>query len=269
MKEIYRRGITGVLALVLNMNMEQLPEGWSPSAVSVVGLLFAQAPRRMPANVGVWLEAGMLSTTLGMNALRRQVESLIQRLHVGDLAGARHAGAPLLQRDTGRASEAELASGAIAALADRAADDVIAPLFFYLFMGLPGALFYRMAVCVKDSLGPRATEIVHWMRLIPSQITGALFVAAAYIEQQNGVRAWRIWRRDGCRAIGTPHLASRSALAGALSIELVDNNRVVVGAGEREAQVADVGRAQRLFQTAMALAAGFMLGVSLVARRYK
>ena len=267
MKEIYRRGITGVLSLLLDRNLEQLPEGWSPSAVSVVGLLFAKAPRLMPANVGIWVEAGLLSTTLGMNRVRRQVATLSRRLEQGDLPGARRAGLPLLLRDTSDLGESELASGAITALADHAADDLIAPLFYYLLLGLPGAMFYRMAVCMQESLGPNAETLVHWMRLIPSQITGALFVDAAFIEMQNGVRAWHILRRDGSMALGAPHLAPRSALAGALGVELADKDDIVVDANERQPQPADIGRAQRMFHTMAALAAGIMLGISLIARR--
>ncbi len=269
MKEIYRRGITGVLSLLLNRNLEQLPEDWSPSAVSIVGLMFAQAPRKLPANVGVWIEAALLSTTLGLNTMRRHMTIFARRLEQGDLQGARHAGALLLLRDTSHMSEAELVSGAIAALGDRATDDLVAPLFYYLILGLPGALFYRTAVCMHGPFGPRATEFIHWIRLIPSQITGAYFVDASFIQRENTVRAWRILRRDGLHAIGAPHLAPRSALAGALGIELADDHDVVVGAGEREPRLEDLTRARRMFHTLVALVAGTMLGISLIARRLK
>lgn len=269
MKELYRRGIIGALALLHDRSLAPLTERWSPKAVSVAGLVLARTPQQMPAPIGVWAEATLLSTTLGLHRLRTETATLQRQLDEGDLEGARRTAAPLVQRDVSNLDAAALAAGGVTAIADASTDGVIAPLCYYFLMGLPGPMLYRLIVSMRDTLGPQGAEIVRWARVVPAQATSALVLAAAHLCKENGVRAWRIWRRDGGCTIELPERAPRSALAGALGIELADETIGTVGAGERPPEPADVSRAMRLARTATALGAGLMLTLALIARLRK
>lgn len=241
-KELYRRGVVGALALLLDMVIEREPVRWSATAQSVMGLALARLPRRMPGNVGLWVEAGMLSTTLGMRDLRWSVA------------------VPGPESD----DPAQAAAQAIAALADGANDEVVTPLCCYLVGGLPGAMLYRLVVSQQDALGARGGEIVRWLRAIPARATGALVVAAARLRGENAPEAWRRWRRDGLPAGAPVEMGPRSALAGALDIELAD-----AAMGERVPTPADVDRAHDLVRTAIALGAALMLAIPLAGRLRK
>ncbi len=253
MKELYRRGVAGALALLLDMVMERVSTRWSPTATSVAGLALARLPRHMPGSVGLWAEAGLLSTTLGMRQMGAQSAARAQRL---------------AEAEPGE-DVTELAADALAELADDASDEVVAPLCCYLLGGLPGAMLYRLAVNMQESLGPQGAEIVRWLRVAPSRVTGALFVAAAYLRHENGSRAWRLWRRDGLSAPDAVRMGPRSALAGALGVQVSDEAKGSAGVGERPPVLADVGRATRLTRTAIALGAALMLSIPIVGRLRK
>ncbi len=242
MNEIYRRGVTGALALLLDMAIERASARWSPTAGSILGLVLARVPRRMPGSVGLWAEAGLLSTTLGLHRLAESGEP-----------------------DEAAPEPAQ----SLATLADTASEEVVAPLCYYLVGGLPGAMLYRLAISMQEQLGPRGAEIVRLLRAVPARLTGALFVAAAHLRRENGARALRIWRRDGWHAPNAERLGPRSALAGALGVEVAGEGQDAVGAGERPATADDVERAGRLLRTSVALGAGLMLGVPLLARLRK
>jgi adenosylcobinamide-phosphate synthase len=241
-KELYRRGIVGALALFLDMIIERIPVRWSATAQAVVGLALARLPRRMPGSLGLWAEAGMLSTTLGLRDLRWG------------------AGAPSAPSDEPMEGAAE----AISQLADEANHKVVTPLCCYLVGGLPGPMLYRLVVDQQGNLGPRGAEIVGWLRAIPSRVTGALVVAAARLRGEDAPHAWQLLRQEGLSAVTPGQAVTRSALAGALNVELGDT-----ATGGRPPTEADVGRAREMVRTAIALGAALMLAIPLLGRLRK
>jgi len=61
-----------------------------------------------------------------------------QSLRAGDLTAARQALRSLVSRDTSRLPPSLLAAAAIESVAENASDSVIAPLGFFLLLGVPG-----------------------------------------------------------------------------------------------------------------------------------
>jgi adenosylcobinamide-phosphate synthase len=103
------------------------------------------------------------------------------RLSVGD---GRRAVAMIVGRDTAQMNAAEVARGAIESAAENLSDGVIAPIFWYLILGLPGLLFYKITNTADSMIGHRTPrheefgwaaarldDVLNW---VPARITAAL-----------------------------------------------------------------------------------------------
>jgi cobalamin biosynthesis protein CobD/CbiB len=264
MRELGRRGTVGALSLLFDMLVQRWPDRWSSMTGAVKGASLGGVVRLLPGNMGLWAEAAILSTALGMNRARLGATDVGQRLLLGYLAGARGAAARLLGSNTGALSEAELASQSIEAMARSAADDVVAPLLCYVLAGLPGAMSYGMLAAGGAGLTVRGVKVLDLVRGVPRHIAGALFVVARELTGGQGRAACRAWRsRAGAESKGAT-LMSTAALACALSGGPQAAPDSAASSAERAA--ADVNDAVHTMRVSIALAGGGLLLLTLLSR---
>jgi adenosylcobinamide-phosphate synthase len=114
---------------------------------------------------GIWL----LKSAIALRALGSAARGVAEPLARGDLAGARRGLASLCSRDAAQLDARALAAGTVESLAENASDSVIAPLFYFVLFGLPGAIFYRavntldaraLAAGTVESLAENASDSV-------------------------------------------------------------------------------------------------------------
>jgi len=94
--------------------------------------------------LGVLLLGLLLKPLLAWRMLRHEVQAVEQALGTS-LAAGRARLAWLVSRDVSALSEAEVRESAIESLAENLNDSVVAPVFWFLLLGLPGAALYRYA----------------------------------------------------------------------------------------------------------------------------
>ena len=98
------------------------------------------------------LGAGIVASTLiAQRSLHDHVVRVADALESGGLAGGREAVSHIVGRDTRSLDEAGVARAAIESLAENFSDGVVAPAFWMLIAGLPGAAIYK-AVNTADSM---------------------------------------------------------------------------------------------------------------------
>jgi adenosylcobinamide-phosphate synthase len=166
----------------------------------------------------------------------------------------------LVSRDTTTLDAPRIAAATIESVAENSSDGVVAPLFAYALLGLPGAFAYRWLNTI-DSLwgyrdparewlgkaGARADDIANWL---PARLTALLLVVASFWCGQPG-QAWRIWQRDA-RHTASPNAGHpMSAMAGALGVELEKMGHYQLGAGLPLPRAADILRAVTLMRAAV------------------
>ena len=150
--------------------------------ILVRGLLLS-LPRRLRWPV----EVALISTALSMRGLGGVARAVERELRAGDLERARASASEMVGRDTVRLPASEVARAAVESVAENTSDGVVAPMFYGLLMGAPGALAYR-AVNTLDSmigypshpyaeLGWASARLDDLANLVPARIT-ALLVAA-------------------------------------------------------------------------------------------
>ena len=217
------------------------------------------------------LETLVIYQAIAARDLSRHVQAVIQPLGYGDLAMARGRLGWIVGRDTESLDESEISRAAIESVAESTTDAVVAPLFWSLVAGAPGALIYRTANTldsmvghhsdVYEKFGKASARIDDMLNWLPSKIC-----AAAFCVFTSPVR-WETIRREAA-AHASPNAGwSEAAMAHALGVRLGGDNfydgQLVAGPvfnpSSRTATAADIAVSLRwMWRVAGICAVGFV-----------
>ncbi|RZL87173.1 MAG: cobalamin biosynthesis protein, partial [Variovorax sp.] len=180
---------------------------WCVGAAMVLGAAWAltAAADRLPGWAGALLLGLALKPLLAWRMLRDEVLAVEDALAVSLDAGRTRL-ARLVSRDVDALSAAEVRESAIESLAENLNDSVVAPIFWFVVLGLPGAAVYRFANTADAMWGylglrggrdwtwagkwaARADDVLSW---VPARLTALLLYGPA---QRPG---WRTLRREAC-----------------------------------------------------------------------
>jgi adenosylcobinamide-phosphate synthase len=224
---------------------------WLASAAALLGLEESPIFRII---VSVWL----LKSSFALSALTNAALVVRDALESGDLPGARVALRSLCSRDASALEEPEVAAAAVESVAENASDSVVAPLFFFLVFGIPGALFYR-AVNTADAmigyrgryeyLGKAAAKLDDFLNLVPARLTALLLLAAGWMHGMAIARGYAIWRRDAGRTESPNAGHPMAAMAGLLGVRLSKAGCYALGDPHKAVDVDSIARAIRLLGT--------------------
>jgi adenosylcobinamide-phosphate synthase len=207
----------------------------------------------------------LLKSAFAARALASAAADVARALASGDLAAARFGLRSLCSRDATTLDAPLVAAAAIESVAENTSDSFVAPLCFYLVLGVPGALAYR-ACNTLDSLigyhgqtewlGKAAARLDDLLNLIPARLTAALLVLSAALCRGSAAGATRAWWREGGVTESPNAGRPMAAMAGALGVELEKVGHYRLGRGGSAARTLDIDRAIALMAVACALMAG-------------
>lgn len=136
----------------------------------------------------------IVAETLGVffclagKTLSKEVRMVFEACRNGVEAGRRRI-ARIVGRDTGSLDVGEIRTAALETLAENLSDGVIAPMFWYLLLGLPGMMAYKMVNTLDSMIGYRnerykdfgcfAARMDDVANYIPARLTAFLMVAAS------------------------------------------------------------------------------------------
>jgi len=214
----------------------------------------------------------LLKPMLAWAMLRSEVlavEAALNPAHGGSLAAGRERLSWLVSRDVTQLTEAQVRESAIESLAENLNDSVIAPIFWFVLLGLPGAALYRFANTADAMWGyPGLYKGHNWqwagkwaaraddaLSYIPARITGVLLAAVS-----RGV-AWKTLRTEAARTPSPNSGWPMAAMALALGVRLQKPGVYALNALGRPVQAPDVPLA--IIYASKALLAG--VSIALVA----
>lgn len=217
--------------------------------------------------------AFLLKMTFSIRGLIRAALDVQRPLVAGDLDRARRLLSwHLVSRDTSRLEEAQVTSATIESIAENLTDSLIAPLFFYVFFGLPGAFAYRFLNTADamlgyrdgycDNLGKGAARLDDLANYIPARLAALFMVIGAWMARENVHGAWRIMRGHHGRTASPNAGWTMAAMAGALGVTLEKVGCYSLGEGGT-CVAAIIGRALRVMVFTFALSVAFF-GLLLV-----
>lgn len=163
---------------------------WLMGALVVVApfWLAAHALRFAPAWVAWTVTGLLLKPLLALRVLIGEVQAVETALGDGLDAGRLRL-ARIVSRDTSRLTEAEVRESALESLSENLSDSVVAPLFWFALLGLPGAALYRFANTADAMWGYRgawewagkwAARADDVLNLVPARLTALLLGALGH-----------------------------------------------------------------------------------------
>jgi adenosylcobinamide-phosphate synthase len=211
-----------------------------------------------------WLQAAVLGVLLKPLLAWRMLRSEVQAVEAAlgeSLAAGRERLRWLVSRDVGVLNPSQVRESAIESLAENLNDSVVAPLFWFVIAGLPGAALYRFANTADAMWGyrgerqgrdwtwagkwaARADDVLSWL---PARLTALLLVPP------------RHWPALVVQAPLTPSPNSgwpMAAMALALGVRLRKPGVYALNAGGRAPEAADTARAVRVASRGVVLLAG-------------
>jgi adenosylcobinamide-phosphate synthase len=240
------------------------------SIVGVIALAVQHALLRLP--FGIFAVGILASTFIAQRSLHRHVAAVADALEKDSVAAGRAAVAHIVGRDTAGLDAAGVARAAIESLAENFSDAVVAPVFWMVIGGLPGAALYKAINTADSMIGHRtpryaafgwaAARLDDLVNLPASRLSALLLIAAAALSKDTSAgAAWRAVRRDAGRHRSPNAGYPEAAMAGAVGLSLAgprsyDGVRVddaMMGDGRREADAADIRRALALYREADAI----------------
>ncbi len=186
---------------------------------AALGLALAALP------FGWLIELVLAAILLAQRSLSDHVRAVAAALRLSTADG-RTAVARIVGRDTGAMDRPAVARAAIESAAENLSDGVVAPAFWFLLLGLPGLLVYKLANTADSMIGylddrhrdfgwaaARFDDLLNWL---PARLTALILALAC-----GGLADWPAIRADAARHrspnAGWPEAAMARALGVALA----------------------------------------------------
>lgn len=215
-------------------NLQQLFYGTSTvlvtSAVIVAPVYFLLVHLQEMNAVVYVIAAGLLfKLTFSLRGLRQAAGEVRRFLAQDNLAQARISVGSLVSRDAANLNQDQLMSATVESAAENSCDSFVAPLFYFLLFGVPGAIAYRVVNTFdamigyhgeREYLGKFAARLDDAANFIPARITSLMIVLAAWLCKKNMSQAWRTMLRDHKKTESPNAGWTMSAMAGALGVQL-------------------------------------------------
>lgn len=228
------------------------------------------------------VEAFFVAVLVAQRSLYDHVAAVATALAKDGIVAARRAVAHIVGRDPDSLDEHGVARAATESLFENFADGVVAPIFWYLLLGLPGIAMCK-AINTLDSMighktprhlafGAAAAHLDTAVMFLPARLAGLIIaIAAAVIPGGNPLKALQVMIRDARKHNSANAGWPEGAGAGALGIALAGPRRYAgkvvdapwIGDGRARVTAEDMTRALRLYVVAClvhgVLAVGWLL----------
>jgi adenosylcobinamide-phosphate synthase len=238
--------------------------------VTVVGLFTALACLVMFAVPKIHFlalvpAALLLKSSLALRELGAAAARVSRPVEAGDLPAARAALRALCSRDPDQLDGEGLLAAAVQSLAENASDSFVAPLFYYMLAGVPGAVAYRAINTLDamigyrgkyEALGKCAARLDDLANLLPARLTAGLLLLAGWLTRKDVAAGWRVLRRDGALTPSPNGGRPMAVMAGLLGVRLEKKGAYAQGDPVHPITPSTVRDAWRLVVVASWLAAG-------------
>jgi len=173
--------------------------------------------------------AVLLKCTFSIKGLERTALNIKELLQENKLDEARFELRALVSRNTRDLPRPLLVSATVESVAEGACDSLVAPLFYFLLLGVPGAIGYRVVNTMDamigyhgkyEYLGKFASRLDDIVNFIPARITALLLALAAFLSRRDGRASWQTAIREHAKTESPNAGWPMAAAAGALNVQL-------------------------------------------------
>jgi adenosylcobinamide-phosphate synthase len=215
-------GYGGGIALVVVLS--------SVTLSAVIGSILIAGRLWSPFAWGIHLF--VLYSLLALGDLLHHVGRIETAVRAGDLDGARLAVGALVGRDTDRLDGAACRRAAVESLSESLTDGFISPVCWYLLLGLPGLVLFKVVSTMDSMVGYRTPRYLRFgwcgarlddlMNYLPARVSWlAVALVASVLPAYSGRKAWRVGLEQHAIVLGPNAGWSEAATAGALERRIV------------------------------------------------
>lgn len=178
-----QRKIRGILAITCLV-----------SSAVILGLLFVSILSRV-GFFGQVLEIVMVAIFIAQKSMSDHVERIIKPLKENDIEEARTSVSMIVGRDTKQLNESSISRATIESMSENFSDGVVAPIFWFAILGLPGLFAYKMINTADSMLGhmtekyqdfgwasAKLDDLVNW---VPARLSSLLIILAGVFRREN------------------------------------------------------------------------------------
>lgn len=185
----------------------------------------------------------LLKSTFSIIGLCRSALRVKKHLKGNNLSGAQTEMGALVSRNTEDLTEPLIVAATVESVAENISDSIVAPLFWFLILGVPGAIAYRVVNTFDSMIGYRgeyeylgkfSARLDDVLNFIPARLTGLMIVMATFFSRKNTSAAWRVMVRDHSKTESPNAGWPMSAAAGALGVQLEKIGHYKLGEANNE-----------------------------------
>lgn len=218
--------------------------------------------------LGFIAECLMLSQMIAAHGLRKESMKVQNSLEKEGIEEARKRLSMIVGRDTDRLDEEGIIKATIETVAENFSDGVIAPIFYALIGGCPGAYLYKMIntmdsmIGYKDEkyleIGRYAAKLDDIANFIPSRLSAIFLLIAGFIGGMDYKSGIHIFLKDRYKHASPNAAQTESVVAGLLGVELAGDayyfgklhKKEKIGEAKRKVNIADIKRSNDLMYLA-------------------
>ncbi len=228
----------------------------------LAGMLVVGTQFILPEAITLLLMAYFLKSTFSFRMLLTSGKQIMTGLVSGHPNAARDGLKALVSRDTAGMDEPHMASAVIESVSENFVDTILSPLFFYLILGLPGALAYKAVNTLDSMVGYRNREFIElgWasarfddiLNWIPARLS-LMFIVAGAVFTGSPVNAIRTGLKDRGQTSSPNSGWPMASVAGALGVRLEKQGHYMLGGNFSLPLATDIARANKLVGMASVL----------------
>lgn len=254
------------------------------AAAGATGYALHLAATALP--FGFVLETAVIAVMLAQNSLAGHVGDVARGLREDGLKGARLAVARIVGRDPESLDEASVSRAAIESLAENFSDGVVAPVFWYVLLGLPGLLACKALNTADSMIGHRTERHIDFgwasarlddlANLPASRLTAGLILLGALFRSGTAAagRGWNAVRSSALLHRSPNAGWPEAAMAGVLGValagprcygETVVHDAWMNAEGRRGSGAEDIDAALAVYRNACVILWLLVAGLLLIA----
>jgi len=258
-----------IFGLVLALGMPSLA---AAAAMAMIHLAFGSA-----LGIGFVASVVLLKATFALRELGLAAERVRAAVAVDDLPRAREALRSLCSRDPSQLDEQALLGATVQSLAENVSDSFVAPLFYYVLFGVPGAIAYRAINTLDamigyrgkyEALGKAAARLDDLANIVPARLTATLLLLAGLLTRCDVAGGWRIFWRDRAKTPSPNGGRPMAMMAGLLGVRLEKKGAYTLGDQIKPLEPGTVTQAWRLVVLTGWSSAGICVLVLWLASRF-
>lgn len=238
---------------------------WALLVLPVVILLFYFLLQSVSSQTELVIGIICLTFALGTKSLTQHAKAVAEALKKSDLILARQKVAMIVSRDTSNSDEQAIKNATIESVLENGSDAIFAAIFWFVVLGAPGVILYRLANTLDamwgyrserfNSFGWAAARIDDVLNWLPARLTALSYALAGNLHT-----ALSCWQQQAKFWHGINPGVVMASGAGALNVKLggtaiyhgVKIERPALGC-DNQAQVADIDRAVYLVYKSIVL----------------